>query len=248
MIVQNETDLLGLMAIGRIVTQTIQHMADHIEPGITTAELDALGAAFLEKHGARSAPIITYKFPAATCISINEEVAHGIPGSRRVERGDLVNIDVSAELNGFYADSGSTFIVPPVTDEKSRLCDTTRRALDAAIAVVRAGEPLNVIGKACEAEARRGGYKIIRELNGHGVGRGLHEPPRHVPHYYTSRARERFVEGTVLTIEPFFNTGNARIVTGSDGWTLMTTDGSLTAQYEHTIVVTKDRPIIVTLA
>lgn len=247
MVVENERDLLGLLAIGRIVAQATHHMAQVMEPGMTTRELDAVGAAFLEKHGARSAPISVYKFPGATCISINEEVAHGVPGDRVIQAGDLVNIDVSAELNGFFADTGATFIMPPSTPAKEKLCESTRRALDSAIQAVRADVPLYVIGKACEAEAKRGGYKIIRELNGHGVGRGLHEEPRNVPHFFTARAKEKLRAGTVLTIEPFFNTGNARIVTGSDGWTLKTLDGSMTAQYEHTIVVTKDKPIIVTL-
>lgn len=246
MIVENEKDLLGLMAIGRIVAQTMHHMASCIEIGMTTAELDAIGAEFLERHGARSAPVLTYKFPGITCISINEEVAHGIPGARKIQAGDMVNIDVSAELNGYFADTGGTFLVPPFSAEQQRLCDATKSALASAIDAVRAGQPLSVIGKACETEARKSGYKVIRELNGHGVGRGLHEPPRHVPHYFTNRAKERLVEGTVFTIEPFFNTGNARIVTGEDGWTLKTTDGSMTAQFEHTIIVTKDKPIIIT--
>lgn len=247
MVVDNEKDLLGLMAIGRIVAQATHHMAKVMEPGMTTKELDDVGAAFLEKHGAHSAPISVYKFPGATCISINEEVAHGVPGTRVIQAGDLVNIDVSAELNGYFADTGATFVMPPSSPEKERLCESTRRALDSAIDSVKADVPLYVIGKACEAEAKRSGYKIIRELNGHGVGRGLHESPRNVPHFFTTRAKEKLREGTVLTIEPFFNTGNARIVTGADGWTLMTTDGSMTAQYEHTIIVTKDKPIIVTI-
>jgi methionyl aminopeptidase len=246
MSIESEKDLLGLIKIGRICGLTIQHIAKHLEPGITTAELDKLGAAFLEKHGAHSAPIITYKFPGATCISINEEVAHGIPGNRAVERGDLVNIDVSAELDGYYADTGATFIVPPVTTEKERLCDFTKRALDKSIEVARAGQPVNLIGRTIENEAKRGGYNIIRELGGHGVGRGLHEEPRNVPSFFNPRVRQKLTEGLVLTIEPFFNTGRGKIVTADDGWTLKTTDGSMTAQYEHTLIITKDRPILVT--
>lgn len=246
MTVESEQDLLGLMKIGRICGLAVQHMAKALEPGMTTAELNAVGAAFLAKNGANSAPILTYKYPAETCISINEEVAHGIPGSRVIEAGDLVNIDVSAEMNGFYADTGATFIVPPVTPEKQRLCDFTKQALARAIEVVRAGQPINVIGKAVETEAKRGGYQIIRDLGGHGVGRGLHEEPRNVQNFYNPRARQRLNEGTVMTIEPFFNTGKGKIITAEDGWTLKTTDGSLTAQYEHTVIITKDRPILVT--
>ncbi len=246
MSIDTEKDLLGLMKIGRICGLTMHHMASKIEPGIKTSELDAIGAAFLEQHGARSAPIISYKFPGATCISINEEVAHGIPGDRVINPGDLVNIDVSAELDGYFADTGATFPVPPNTPEQLRLCESTKRALDNAISAVRTGQPLHVIGKAVETEARKSGFSIIRELNGHGVGRSLHEPPRNIPNYYTTRARDRLTEGLVITIEPFLTTGKGRIVTAEDGWTLKTLDGSWTAQYEHTIIITKDRPILVT--
>lgn len=246
MSIDSDKDLLGLMKIGRICGLTLKYMGEQIEPGMTTSELDALGSAFLAKHGARSAPIITYNFPGSTCISINEEVAHGIPGSRVIQPGDMVNIDVSAELDGYFADTGATFPVPPVAEEVQRLCDATKRALEEAIKAVRAGQPLNVIGKAVEAEARKGGYAIIRELNGHGVGRKLHEAPRNIPNYFNPRAKEKMNDGLVITIEPFLNTGKGRIITAPDGWTLKTSDGSLTAQYEHTVIVTKDQPILVT--
>jgi methionyl aminopeptidase len=246
MSIESENDVIGLMKIGRICALTMHHMAKHLEPGITTAELDAIGAAFLDKHGARSAPVLTYQFPGATCISINEEVAHGIPGSRAVEAGDLVNIDVSAELNGYIADTGGTFVVPPSTPEKDRLCEFTKNALERSVQAARAGQALNVIGREVEKEAKRGGYAIIRELGGHGIGRRLHEEPRNVQNFFNPRARQKLTEGLVLTIEPFFNTGRGKIVTAEDGWTLKTTDGSLTAQYEHTVIITKDRPILVT--
>jgi methionyl aminopeptidase len=246
MTVENEKDLIGLMRIGKLCAETMQHMAKHLKPGITTRELDDIGADYLEKHGARSAPIITYQFPGATCISINEEVAHGIPGSRVVQPGDMVNIDVSAALDGYYADTGATYLVPPNTPEQERICNFTKRALEKAIEVVRDGVPLHVIGKAVEKEARAGGYSIIRELGGHGVGRALHEEPRNVPNFFNPRARSVLREGMVLTLEPFLNTGRGRIITGDDNWTLKTTDGSLSAQYEHTVIITKDRPILVT--
>ncbi len=246
MTIEGEKDLLGMMKIGQICAQAMHHMAKHLEPGITTRELDDIGADFLEKHGARSAPIITYQFPGATCISINEEVAHGIPGPRAVQAGDMVNIDVSAELDGYYADTGATFLVPPNTPEQERICEYTRRALDSAIEAVRDGVPLYAIGKAVEKVAKAGGYSIIRELGGHGIGRGLHEAPRNVPNYFSPRARMPLHEGMVLTLEPFLNTGRGRIITGDDNWTLKTTDGSLSAQYEHTVIITKDKPILVT--
>lgn len=246
MSIESDNDLIGLMNIGRICALTMLHMAKHLEPGMTTAELDRVGAAFLEKHGARSAPILTYKFPGSTCISINEEVAHGIPSERVVQAADMVNIDVSAELNGYMADTGGTFLVPPTTPEKERLCYFTKLALERSLDAARAGQPLNAIGRAVETEAKRGGYNVIRELGGHGIGRKLHEDPRNVHNFFNPRVKQKLTEGLVMTIEPFFNTGRGKIVTAKDGWTLKTTDGSLTAQYEHTVIITKDRPILVT--
>lgn len=245
MTVDNDRDVMGLMAIGKIVGECIQHMLAHVEPGITTGELDEIGATFLKKHGARSAPILTYKFPGATCISINDEAAHGIPGSRVIEPGDLVNIDVSAEKDGYFADSGYTMAVPPVTKEMQDLLDATQQALEIAIDAARAGQPINVIGKAVEAFARKKGYAIIRDLPGHGVGRGLHEEPS-VPNHFVRRARRKMTEGMVFTLEPFLTTGKHHIVTDPDGWTLRTRDGSLSAQFEHTVIITNERPILVT--
>ncbi|MBZ0302154.1 MAG: type I methionyl aminopeptidase [Anaerolineae bacterium] len=246
MSIENEQDLIALMRIGRIVGLTLQHMGAAVQPGMTTAELDAIGAEFMAQHGARSAPILAYKFPGHTCISLNDEAAHGIPGDREIQPGDLVNIDVSAELDGYFADTGGSFAVPPVTSENQRLLATARKALDAATNAVRSGLPLNVIGKAVEKVARPAGYGILRELGGHGVGRSLHEKPHAIPHYFNPRARERLTEGMVLTIEPFLTTGATHVKTDEDGWTLRTVDGSLSAQYEHTLIITKGKPVLVT--
>lgn len=245
MSIDSEKDLLALMRIGRIVGLTLQTMRDALRPGITTGELDHIGDAFLKKNGARSAPRITYKFPAATCISINDEAAHGIPGSRVIQPGDLVNIDVSAELDGYFADTGASFPVPPVSKEVQRLCDVTMQALNLAVETARGGQPLNAIGRAVEGFAKKHGYQVIRDLPGHGVGRKLHEPPT-VLNYYDARMHQRLKPGAVLTLEPFLSVGANHVVQQSDGWTLKTSDGSLAAQYEHTVVITKDRPILVT--
>jgi methionyl aminopeptidase len=245
MSIESERDLVGLLCIGRIVGLALQHMKSHVKPGMTTAELDAIGEMFLKQHGARSAPQLTYNFPGFTCISINDEAAHGIPGERVIQQGDLVNIDVSAELDGYWADTGASVPMLPVTPIKQKLCDYTQAALNKAIAAARAGRPLNEIGRASENEARRGGFSVIRDLPGHGIGRSLHEAPS-VPGFYNKRANQRIKEGMVFTIEPFLSTRARHVVTGDDGWTLKTPDGSLTAQYEHTVVITKDRPILVT--
>jgi methionyl aminopeptidase len=246
MSIDSEQDLAALKRIGKIVAMTLQEMTAHVRPGITTAELDAIGAAIMKKHGAHSAPRLVYDFPGTTCISINDESAHGIPGNRAVKAGDLVNIDVSAELGGYFADTGATVPVPPVSPLKHRLCRCTRAALTAAIAAIQAGKPLNVIGQAVEVEAERGGFAIVENLTGHGVGRHIHEEPRGVLNYYDDRDARVLAKGQVIAVEPFLSTHPDHVVTGADGWTLKTPDGSLTAQYEHTIVVTDNRPIIIT--
>jgi methionyl aminopeptidase len=246
MSIDSDRDLEALLRVGRVVGLVLKAVQDAVRPGMTTAELDALGDRLLSEHGARSAPRLVYNFPAATCISINDEVAHGIPGDRVVQPGDLVNIDVSAEMNGYFADAGGTVPVPPITPLHQQLCDCTRAALDSALAAVTAGRPINVIGKAVELEARRCGFNIIRQLGGHGVGRALHEEPRNVPNYFTKRASERLTEGLVLTVEPFLTPGLGQISTAPDGWTLRTNSGLPAAQYEHTIVVTQGAPILVT--
>lgn len=246
MTVEGEQDLAGLLRIGRVVGLTLRHMQAAVEPGMTTAELDAVGAAFLAQHGARSAPILAYNYPGHTCISLNDEAAHAIPGPRVIQPGDLINIDVSAELDGYWADTGASMPLPPVEPAKQRLCDYTFEALQAAIGAARAGQPMNAIGRAVEAVARRGGYQVIRELGGHGVGRGLHEYPRSIPHYFERRAARKLMPGMVITLEPFLTTGAIHVRTEPDGWTLRTTDGSLAAQYEHTVIITDDEPILVT--
>jgi methionyl aminopeptidase len=206
---------------------------------MTTAELDAVGAAYLAEAGAEPAPP-TVGFPAATCISVNDEAAHGIPGPRVIEPGDLVNIDVSASLNGYYADSGASFPVGEVSGVRARLLRATAAALDAALERVRPGELLNGVGRAVQNVADDSGFLVVKNLCGHGVGGGLHEEPRAILNYYESADRRRFVEGQVMTVEPFLSTNSDRAIEGEDGWTLRTALGGLVAQFEHTVVVTAD--------
>lgn len=247
MSIQNENDLIALRKIGRIVAQCLQYMGSKLEPGITTAEIDELGKQFLEKHGARSAPKLVYNFPGTTCISVNEEAAHGIPGAKALAAGDLVNIDVSAELNGYFADTGGSFIIPPETDVKSNLCLVTKRALEAALKVTKAGQPLNAIGKAIESVARKNNMTVIENIGSHGVGRALHEEPEFIAGYYDPDDRRMMLDGQVITIEPFISTGATEVHDTGDGWTLATAKKYLTAQYEHTLVITKSKPLIMTL-
>ncbi|NLE52548.1 MAG: type I methionyl aminopeptidase [Chloroflexi bacterium] len=247
MTIESESELRNLMRIGQICAMTLEHMLARVEPGMTTAQLDAIGAAFLKQHGARSAPILAYRFPGHTCISLNDEAAHGIPGKRVIQPGDVINVDVSAELEGFWADCGASALVPPATPEHERLLDATRKARDRAIAAAREGRPINVIGRAVEKVARETSFNVILELNGHGVGRNIHEPPT-VHNFYLKRARQRLAPGMVITIEPFLTPGVGHVYTARDGWTLRTRDGAIPAQYEHTVVIDGDKPIIVTAA
>lgn len=246
MTIETDAQLEQLRVIGRIVANVLKQMMAHAEPGMTTAELDAIGAELLEREGARSAPQLAYGFPGATCISVNEEVAHGLPGVRVLQAGDMVNIDVSAEKDGFFADTGGSFVIPPVTPDKRRLCNATREALNNAIRQVRAGQPLNRIGKAIEQTAKQRGYRVIRNLCSHGVGASLHEYPEEIYGYYEPRDRRQLNEGMVITIEPFLSDRNRHVEDGDDGWTLLGAPGSLSAQYEHSLVVTRGAPIILT--
>jgi len=246
MTIENEDDVIALKRIGRIVSHVLHEMLAAAEPGMTTRELDAIGATLLEKHGARSAPKLTYDFPGFTCISINEEAAHGIPGDRVIKAGDVLNIDVSAELGGYFADTGGTTLVPPTTPQKTRLCHATRTALEQAMKAARAGQPLNGIGAAIQRTAKAHGFKIIENLGSHGVGRALHEAPEHIPGYFDPADKRLLQEGMVITIEPFLSTKSRVVTETSDGWTLVGVAGNLSAQYEHTMIITKGEPIVVT--
>ncbi len=247
MSINSEKDLDGLRKVGRVVARCLQFMHSKIEPGITTGELDALGGAFLEFHGARSAPKITYNFPGNTCISVNEEAAHGIPGTKIIRAGDLVNIDVSAELDGYFADTGGSSIVPPESKLHLQICAVAKRALENAMHEARAGAKLNLIGFAIETEAVRNGLTVIENIGSHGVGRALHEEPGFIPGYYDKKDRRVLRENQVITIEPFISSGAREVFDSGDGWTLITKPGIFTAQYEHTIVITKGKPLIMTL-
>ena len=246
MTIETEDDVLALKRIGRIVSYVLQQMLDAAEPGMTTRELDVLGEKLLERHGARSAPRLAYDFPGSTCISINEEAAHGIPGERIIQAGDVLNVDVSAELDGYFADTGGTTVVPPTNPQKTRLCHAARTALEHAMKHARDGRPLNAIGGAIERAAKTYGFKVIENLASHGVGRALHEAPETIPGYFDPADRRVLKEGMVITIEPFLSTKSRVVKETSDGWTLVGTRGNLSAQYEHTMIITKGDPIIVT--
>lgn len=246
MTIESERDIEGLKRIGHVVSSVLHQMLDAIEPGMTTRELDAIGTKLLEEQGARSAPQLTYQFPAATCISINEEAAHGIPGGRVIRPGDVLNVDVSAELGGYFAETGGTRVVPPTNPQKTRLCHATRTALANAMKSARAGQPINGIGAAIQRTARQYGFKVIENLGSHGVGRALHEAPEHIPGYFDASDKRVLEAGMVITIEPFLSTRSRVVNETSDGWTLVGAPGNLSAQYEHTMIITRGEPIVVT--
>lgn len=246
MTLSNENDLDALKEIGGIVARVLNAMAAALEPGMTTAELDGLGRGLLEAAGAQSAPELSYGFPGSTCISVNEEVAHGIPGERVIQAGDLVNIDVSAEKGGYFADTGGSFAVPPVDPHIARLCRDGRRAMWEGIRAVRPGKRFSRIGDRVERFARQNGYTLIRNLASHGTGRALHEEPGMIPTWHEPGDRRVIGEGMVFTIEPFLSTGADWAEDGGDGWTLVTSPRVRSVQFEHTLVATRRGPVIVT--
>ena len=247
MSIENEKDWEGLRAIGQVVREVLAQMRKAVRPGVTTAELDAVATRVLAARGARHAPRLDYDFPGDSCISVNDEAVHGIPGARVIRAGDLVKLDVVAELNGYYADAAITVPVPPVTDERRRLVACVRSAFGKAMEVARVGNVVSDIGRAVEAEVKRHGFTVMRDLAGHGIGRRIHEPPS-VPNHFDWRARQPLTEGLVITVEPIVAARSGRVVEDADGWTLRTADGSLAAHYEHTLVVTHGKPVLLTAA
>ncbi|GJD90144.1 Methionine aminopeptidase [Methylobacterium hispanicum] len=247
MTVSSEDDLTALKMIGRIVADALEAMGRAIEPGMTTRELDGIGRRVMEDAGARPAPEMVYGFPGATCISVNEEIAHGIPGDRAIRPGDLVNVDVSAEKDGYFADTGASFAVPPATRRVERLCKDGRRAMWAGLREVGAGKPLAGIGRAVGAFARKNGYTLVRNLASHGVGLSLHEEPKAIATWPDASERRIMGEGLVLTVEPFLSLGADFAEDGDDPWTLYSRPRALTVQYEHTVVATRNGPLVLTM-
>lgn len=246
MTIGSQNDIDGLKEIGKIVALTIKEMKSRARVGMTTKELDEIGGLFLKKHGAVSAPKSTYNFPGNTCISINQEIAHGIPGNRVIQPGDLINIDVSAELGGYYADTGHSFLIPPYNPSLMHLCQYTHDTMMKVISSLKHGVKLNEIGRIMESEAKKGSFQVIRNLCSHGIGKSLHETPQEILPFYNKHDKRVLKDGMVITIEPFLSTGARYADEQADGWTLRVPDNSFVAQHEHTIIITKDQPIILT--
>lgn len=246
MIAKNEEEINGLKEIGRICGMIRNELVAYTKPGITTQELDDLAKDFFEREGAQSAPIEIYDFPGHVCISVNEEVAHGIPGERVIQEGDIVNIDVSGSKDGYFADTGISFVVGQGDPRAHLVCDVAKEAFDAGLLKAKPGSKLSGLGKAVHNTARRHGLTVIKDLTGHGIGRSIHEEPEHVLNYFSRWDDEILVDGLVIAFEPFISTLEEEVEQADDGWTLFTEE-SIVAQYEHTLIITNDGPIITTL-
>lgn len=247
MTIRNAIDWEGLRRAGALVAETIALLKDKAKPGMTTEELDWEAEEHLRRHNAHSAPRVCYDFPGTTCISINNEAAHGVPSGKVMHAGDLVNVDVSLELDGYFADSGASFALGAATPLQQKLLAATWQALHEGLEAVTDGAPIGDIAEIYERIADANGFGLIRDLTGHGVGRWIHEEPKHIPDFSRRRDKRTFKEGQVLTLEPFLTTGPEETTLGSDGWTLRIPKGHLSAQFEHSVVVTKGKPVLLTV-
>lgn len=246
MIVKNEEELAALKEIGKIVASIRDQLIERTKPGVTTKELDDYAGELFEQYGAISGPKGEYDFPGFTCISVNEEVAHGIPGDRVIKEGDLVNIDVSGSKNGYFADTGLSIVVGEGNERLFDLCETAKKAFEEGLKKIRAGAKLSTIGKVVNRTANQHGYTVIKNLTGHGIGKSLHEKPDHILNYFDPWDSQLLKDGMVIAFEPFISMKAEEVIELSDGWTFVTPDKSFVAQCEHTIIVTKGEPIIIT--
>ena len=247
MTVKSQSELLGMRRAGRVVAEALAAMQRDAVPGVTTADLDGVAARVFAGHGARSAPQLTYGFPGVTCISVNDEIVHGVPGARVIVAGDVVKLDVTAQLDGFVADAAVTVLVPPARPDARRVRRAARRAFERAVELARPGVRIAELGRAVERTVREHGCSVLRELTGHGVGRTIHESPV-VPNYFSPLTLGILREGMVIALEPIVSLRPSRVIEGDDGWTLRTHDHALAAHHEHTIVITAAGAEIVTRA
>lgn len=245
MSIETAEELAGLRRVGALVAHTLRVVRGHVRPGVTTGELDAVAAGVFAVEGATSAPMTTYGFPGTICISVNDEIVHGVPGERPLRDGDLVKLDVTPELGGFLADAAVSVPVGEPSPRVRALLRAAHAAHRRALAAAVTGAPLRAIGAATERTARRHGAEVFPELRGHGIGRRIHEEPS-VPNVDVPGLRRRLTDGLVIAIEPMMTLGRPGIVERPDGWTIATADGSYAAHVEHTVVVRRGRPLILT--
>ena len=243
MSIDHPAELAALRAAGRVVAETIRELSRRVRPGVSTGDLDDVATRVFARHGARSGPRLDYDFPRTVCISIDDECVHGIPGPRRLRDGQLVKLDVTAELDGFYADACRTVAVGRVRPREQRLVAAAQSALKRGLDAATAGANVGAIGAAVQAEVERRGFSVCAELSGHGIGRRIHEAPD-VPN--VAWDGPELTDGLVITVEPIIAAGRGSVHVADDGWTIRTDDGSPSAHAEHTIVITGGAPILVT--
>ncbi|MEO6176523.1 MAG: type I methionyl aminopeptidase [Flavobacterium circumlabens] len=247
MSITTESELVGMQKASDAVAFTLKKMREFAKPGMSTKELDDYGGQILNEMGAKSAPYLTYGFPGWTCISVNNEFCHGIPSDTRIlAEGDLINIDVSAELGGFWSDNGGSFVIGADVNQHEKLIEASKQILHKAIHNIKGGVRISDIGFIMETEAKKRGYKVIKNLTGHGIGRSLHEAPHEIANYRDKFNLTRFKKNSVVAIETFIATTSTYAETLQDGWTMVGNKGGFMAQHEHTIVVTDGKPIILT--
>ena len=245
MSITSEDELEGMNSAGAVVAKALAAMKTAVEPGVTPAQLNDICGGVFAEHGAVSAPYLEYGAPVHAFVSVNADVVHGLPTNKPLEPGDVVKLDVTPNVNGFVADAALTVVVPPASKVAERLVVCTEAAFWAAMQMVQAGRPLHAIGRAVEREVKRRGFHVIWELAGHGVGRAIHEAPE-VLNFYQSSNATKLTEGLVLAVEPMVASKAGRVKTRADGWTIGVQSGNLTAHYEHTVVITKDKPLVLT--
>jgi len=247
MSITKEAELIGMKKISEVVGTTLKLMIEHAKIGMSTKELDDFGSEILKSYGAKSAPYETYGFPGYTCISINKEAAHGIPSKNKIlKEGDLINIDVSAELNGFWSDNGGSFVLGKDIYNHLPLVEASKHILKKAINTIKGGVKIADIGYLIESEAKKYGFKVIKNLAGHGVGKSLHEEPENILNYRVKSNKERFKKNTTVAIETFISTNSTMAIELNDGWTLVGNKGGYVTQHEQTILITDNSPIILT--
>lgn len=246
MLLKSPAEIEVMREAGRITASALRVVGEAVAPGVTTAQLDEIAAEHIRNEGGKPAFLGYRGFPATLCVSVNDEVVHGIPGKRRLREGDIVSVDCGVIVDGYYGDAAMTFPVGQVSDQARRLMDVTREALDAAIARCRPGMRLGDVGNAVQTVVERAGFSVVREYVGHGIGRSMHEEPQ-VPNFGRAGTGVTLKPGTVLAIEPMVNAGGYAVRSLDDGWTVVTADGSLSAHFEHTVAITEDGPSILTL-
>ena len=244
--IKNEREIAGIRESGKLLAWTLEELKKLVAEGITTRELDAFARSWIEGHGGKPAFLGYMNYPATLCVSLNNEVIHGIPGPRKLRQGDIVSIDVGVERNGYFSDAAVTVPVGATTRKREKLMQVTRECLELGIAEAVAGNRVSDISRAVYEHAVAGSFGVVRDYCGHGTGFAMHEDPQ-VPNYVGAGPNPRLKEGMVLAIEPMINAGSGEIALLDDEWTVVTADGADSAHFEHTVVVLRDRMEILTI-